>query len=75
VVVVACSPEIQVANFIRRSKIDAAAAKQMIESQMALEEKIKRADHAVWNNAGRDVLAGQAKLLVDLWRREKWTNA
>jgi dephospho-CoA kinase len=46
----------------------------MIASQMPLGEKIKRADHIVWNNAGRDVLDRQTKLLVDLWRQEKWTK-
>ena len=74
VVVVACSPEIQLANFVRRSKLDPRAAEQMIASQMPLEEKIRRADHVVWNNAGRELLAGQANLLVNFWRQEKWTK-
>ena len=75
VVVVACSPDVQLTNFLERSKLDRATAEQMIKSQMPLEEKIKRADHVVWNNDGSSVLAGQAKLLVDLWRQEKWTKA
>jgi hypothetical protein len=40
----------------------------MILSQMPLTEKISRADHVVWNNGGRDLLAEQARLLVELWR-------
>lgn len=75
VVVVACSPDIQLESFIKRSKVARSAAEQMIASQMSLGEKIKRADHVVWNNDGRDVLARQARLLVDLWRQEKWTKA
>lgn len=69
VVVVACSPGIQLANLMRKMKIEQAAAEAMIKSQMPLEEKIKRADHVVWNNSDRSVLADQAKNLVELWRR------
>jgi dephospho-CoA kinase len=75
VVVVACSPEIQLANLIQRMKVERATAEAMIKSQMPLEEKIKRADHVVWNNGDRTVLAAQAVSLVDLWRQEKWTKS
>jgi hypothetical protein len=34
---------------------------------MPLTEKISRADHVVWNNGGPEVLAEQARLLVDFW--------
>jgi len=47
----------------------------MIKSQMPLEEKIKKADHVVWNNGDRSMLKGQAEKLVKLWRREKWPKA
>ena len=75
VVVVACSPEIQLANLMRRMKIEPAPAEAMIKSQMPLEEKIKRADHVVWNNDDRAVLAEQAVSLLELWRQEKWTKS
>ena len=75
VVVVACSPDIQLANLMRRMKIERPPAEAMIKSQMPLEEKIKRADHVVWNNGERPVLAAQAASLVELWRQEKWTKA
>src|SRR5205814_1516474 len=75
VVVVACSPDIQLANLMRRMKLERAAAEAMIKSQMPLEEKIKRANHVVWNNGDRTVLAAQAASLVELWRQEKWTEA
>ena len=74
VVVVACSHDIQLANLRRRMGIERDAAEAMINSQMPLEEKIKRADHVVWNNGDKSVLANQAGNLVDLWRQEKWTK-
>src|SRR5467141_1580397 len=75
VVVVACSPSIQLSSLVRRMEIEPAAAEAMIKSQMPLEEKIKRAHHVVWNNADRSLLAKQAASLVELWRQEKWTKA
>ena len=75
VVVVACSPDIQFANLMRRMKIERASAEAIIKSQMPLEEKIKRADHVAWNNGDRAVLAEQAVSLLELWRQEKWTKS
>ena len=75
VVVVACSPDIQLANLMRRMKIERPPAEAMIKSQMPLEEKIKRADHVAWNNGDRAVLAEQAVSLLELWRQEKWTKS
>jgi dephospho-CoA kinase len=74
VVVVACSPDIQLANLMRKMGVDRASAEAMINSQMSLEEKMKRADHVVWNNGERVTLANQAASLVALWRQEKWTK-
>jgi dephospho-CoA kinase len=68
VVVVACAPGIQLLRLRQRKSIGQTEAEQMINSQMSLTEKIARADHVVWNDGGRDLLAEQAKLLVDLWR-------
>jgi len=68
VVVVACSREIQVARLLTRGRIDQVAAEQMIDSQMPLTEKIKRANHVIWNNGNRSVLAEQTAELVQLWR-------
>jgi dephospho-CoA kinase len=74
VVVVACSPDIQLANLMRKMGIERPAAEAMIKSQMPLDEKIKKADHVVWNNGDESALAAQAALLVELWRQEKWTK-
>jgi dephospho-CoA kinase len=75
VVVVACSPDVQLGRLLQRGSIDRSAAEKLVKSQMPLEEKIKRADHVVWNNGERPVLAAQAASLVELWRQEKWTKA
>src|SRR5260370_3648314 len=90
VVVVACSPGIQVLRLLQRGSngtghrpvatatesgdvatslrdVTAAEIEAMIKSQMPLEEKIKKADHVVWNNGARFVLKGQTEKLVELW--------
>src|SRR5712671_8112119 len=74
VVVVACSPDIQLANLMQRMSLKQLEAEQMIKSQMPLEEKIARADHLVWNDGSRAVLMEQARFLVALWQRQTWTK-
>jgi dephospho-CoA kinase len=74
VVVVACSNQMQLARLRKRMSISAAEARQMIESQMPLEEKIKHADHVVWNNGDRASLMEQAQLLITLWQGQTWTT-
>ena len=69
VVVVACSPSVQLERLVARTQLDRSAAEQMIRSQMPLSEKIRRADHVVWNNDGRVVLAAQAGLLAKHWQQ------
>ena len=68
VVVVACSPALQLERLMARTGLPKAEAQQMIDAQMPLTEKIGRADHVVWNNGGRDVLKEQARLLMGHWR-------
>jgi dephospho-CoA kinase len=68
VAVVACSRETQFARLLRRGRINRAMAGEMIDSQMSLNEKMKRADHVVWNNGERSALVEQAEILLDLWR-------
>src|SRR5712692_9087835 len=75
VVVVACSPDIQLANLMRRMEIERAPAQQMINSQMPLNEKVRRTDHVVWNNGDREVLAAQTRFLVALWQQQSWTKS
>jgi dephospho-CoA kinase len=67
VVVVACSPSVQLERLVARTQLDRSNAEQMIRAQMPLSEKIRRADNVVWNNGARAVLAAQAGLLVGAW--------
>jgi dephospho-CoA kinase len=74
VVVVACSQNVELARLRKRMSVGSADAKQMINSQMPLDEKIRRADHVVWNNGDRMSLLEQARFLVASWRGQTWTK-
>src|ERR1041385_7584672 len=74
VVVVACSYEVQIGRLMGRMTIKSSEAKRMINSQMPLEEKIRRGNHVAWNNGDRARLAEQAQFLVGLWQKETWTK-
>ncbi len=75
VVVVACSRNVQLDRLAKRKSLEGSEAEQMINSQMHLEEKIKRADHVVWNNDDRVTLLEQAKELVALWQEQSWKKS
>jgi len=74
VVVVACSQKVQLARLRKRMSVRNAEAKQMINSQMPVDEKVRRADQVVWNNGNRAALMEQARFLVALWQGQKWTK-
>jgi dephospho-CoA kinase len=74
VVVVGCSDKLQLARLKKRMSITAAEARKMIESQVPLKEKMRRADHVIWNNSNRAVLMEQARFLVALWQEQTWTK-
>ena len=74
VVVVACPSRTQLRWLMERTSLERAAAEQMINSQMPLDEKIQRADHVVWSNGDSATLAAQARLLVALWQKQLWTK-
>jgi dephospho-CoA kinase len=74
VVVVGCSEKVQLARLKKRMSIIGAEARKMIESQVPLKEKMRRADHAIWNNGDRAVLIEQARFLVALWQGQTWTK-
>jgi len=57
-----------------RKSLKGSEAEQMLNSQMSLEEKIKRAHHVVWNNGDRGILLEQAKRLVAFWQGQSWTR-
>jgi dephospho-CoA kinase len=71
VVVVACSRHIQLQRLMARSSLSQDAAEQIIAAQMPLAEKITRADHVVWNNGTREVLAAQAEMLAGVWQQRR----
>jgi len=68
VVVVACSPSVQLERLVARTQLDRTAAQQMISAQMPLSEKIRRADHVAWNDGPRTVLRAQVGLLAESWQ-------
>ena len=68
VVVVACSPSVQIERLEARTHLDRSVTEQMIRAQMPLAEKIRRANHIVWNNGARAVLTAQAALLAKYWQ-------
>ena len=72
VVVVACSRKMQLDRLARRRSLKVSEAEQIINSQMDLNEKIKRADHVIWNNGDRATLMLQAKSLVASWQAQSW---
>ena len=72
VVVVACSRKVQLDRLAKRRSLKDSEAEQMINSQMDLDQKIKRANHVVWNNGDRATLMQQAKSLVAFWREQSW---
>ena len=67
VVVVACSEEIQMRRLMQRTGLDRNAAEGIISAQMPLSEKVKLADHVIWNNGPEGLLEEQARLLTDIW--------
>ena len=75
VVVVACSSNTQLRRVIERRSLEPSAAEQMINSQMSLDQKIRRADHVVWNNGTYATLSEQAASLLKLWRNQSWTRS
>ena len=74
VVVVGCSQKLQLTRLRKRMSVRSAEAKQMINSQMPLQDKIGRADHVVWNNGDRTSLMEQAQFLVASWQGQTWTK-
>lgn len=74
IVVVASSEKVQLDRLRKRMSIEISEAKQMTQSQMPLEEKIRRADRVVWNNGNLAGLTGQARSLVASWQGQTWTR-
>lgn len=69
VVVVACSEEVQLERLMKRMPLSLPEAESMVAAQLPLAEKIRRADHVVWNNGGPPALQRQAVRLAHLWQK------
>jgi dephospho-CoA kinase len=74
VVVVACSRKVQLDRLSKRTPLKSLEVEQILNAQMALDEKIRRADHVVWNNGDRRTLMEQARKLVVFWQEQSWTK-
>src|SRR5205809_4672379 len=70
VVVVACSEEVQIQRLTKRMGLDWLSATAILAAQIPLAEKMKRADHVVWNNGPQGLLLEQARFLGNLWTGE-----
>jgi len=55
---------------MKRMGLDWDSATAIIAAQMPLAEKMKRADHVVWNNGPQGLLMEQARFLGNLWTGE-----
>jgi dephospho-CoA kinase len=64
VIVVACSPDVQMARLRSRSGLDEGEATKVISAQMPLEEKVRRAHITLWNDGLPDELERE---VVRVW--------
>ena len=69
VIVVACHPETQLSRLTEHRKLEPETARRILRAQLALAEKIRQADHVIWNDSTVSNLDGQSRLLADLLRR------
>jgi len=69
VVVVACHRETQIYRLTRERGLAPGIATQIIAAQLDLGEKIKKADHVIWNDSTVPNLDGQSRLLAACLRR------
>lgn len=61
VILVACNVEVQRRRLEQRDQLDSATAQKHIDAQMSLEEKRRRADFVIENNAGLEDLERQVR--------------
>ncbi len=65
VIVVTAEERTQLERLMKRSGLDAASARRIIESQMPMDEKTKLADHVIDNNGALAETLGQVRALYD----------
>jgi dephospho-CoA kinase len=59
IIVTACSRVSQIQRLVHGRQLSESIARQIIQSQMPLEEKIRRADYLVWTDCPPDITEGQ----------------
>ncbi|MGC3991252.1 MAG: dephospho-CoA kinase [Chthoniobacteraceae bacterium] len=64
IVVVACSPSIQLQRLKEKRSLDEVTAKRMMAAQLDIKEKIAHASQVIWNDAGEAALEAQVDALV-----------
>lgn len=69
VLVVGCRQETQLKRLALRSGLSQAEALQRIQNQMNLDEKMKKADDTIWNEAGLDQLEIQVESLIQKFNK------
>ena len=69
VIVVACHRETQIARVTRNRGLAPEMAVRILDAQLDLSEKIRQADHVIWNDSTVSNLGGQSRLLATWLRR------
>jgi dephospho-CoA kinase len=69
IIVVACHRDTQLSRLTRDRGLATGLAQRIIESQLDLGEKIKKADHVIWNDSTVPNLDGQSRILAACLRR------
>lgn len=64
-VIVAADADTQKERLMRRNNLSADEAQQRIDAQLPIEEKIRVADHVIWNNTTLEELEAQVDNLLD----------
>ncbi len=70
VIVVACSPSVQIARMVQIRSLSEDLSRKILASQWSLHVKMQSAGHVVWNDAGLDLLQSQAALLAAYLRHK-----
>ena len=69
IIVVACHPDTQLCRLTRDRGLAPDTARGIMAAQLDLGEKIKKADHVIWNDSTVPNLDGQSRLLAAWLRR------
>jgi dephospho-CoA kinase len=73
VIVAACGPEEQVRRVMARDGLSREAARQRVAAQMAIEDKIKRADFVIWTNGTLEETDRQVEELAETLKERGMT--